>query len=53
MPEIMYAFLMNFYGFDAETAREIFAELRDKRSLQNLAFYRVAQSENKPPSTKV
>jgi hypothetical protein len=44
MPEIMCAYLTNFYGFDAETAQEIFAELRDKRSLQSLTEPRAARA---------
>jgi hypothetical protein len=51
MPEIITSFLMDFYGFDAETAREILAELRDRRSLEILAGgYRVAPRAETPPN---
>jgi hypothetical protein len=50
MPDIMAEFLGQFYGFDADTAREILAELRDRRSLEILARgYRTAPKAETPP----
>lgn len=43
----MLEFLMHFYGVDEETAAELLGELRDKRSLQKLADYRVSLSPPK------
>jgi hypothetical protein len=49
MPDIMAEFLGQFYGFDADTAREVLAELRDKKSLESLASgYRVARADTPP-----
>jgi len=49
MGEILTSFLMQFYGFDADTAREVLAELRDKKSLESLASgYRVVRADTPP-----
>jgi hypothetical protein len=41
----MVDFLMHYYGFSADTAREVLAELRDTTSLQSLAGgYRAARA---------
>jgi hypothetical protein len=38
----MTEFLMRFYAMSEEDAREVIAELKDRRSLEILAGYRVA-----------
>ena len=52
MPEIIAAFLMQRYGFDAETALELISEMKDTHSLERLADYRVARGENTPLTKK-
>jgi hypothetical protein len=40
----MARLLVRYYGLNEETARELLMELRDIRSLQSLAGYRVARA---------
>jgi len=44
MREEMAAFISQFYGLSEATAAEVVAEMRDTRSLQNLAGYRAARA---------
>jgi len=44
MNDDMAALLVRYYHISPETARELIAEIRDTRSLQSLAGYRVARA---------